>query len=95
MGWSRHTAPSVCYAHTTTPIRNGLSVILARLPLCAQAEWGNPRVVHNLTDQMHELEQAATVEALFVYDAATRLDMLPAKDLSQPLTTAGTGGRGR
>ena len=41
--------------------------------------------------QQADMEQMAIVEAFFVYQAATRPDKLPRKDLPAP---RGTGGRG-
>ena len=45
--------------------------------------------------QQADLEQMAVVEAFFVYQAATRPEKLPRKDLPPPTPPAGRGGRGR
>jgi Zn-dependent M28 family amino/carboxypeptidase len=44
--------------------------------------------------QQADMEQMAIVEAAFVYNAATRPDKLPRKDLPPPTPPAGRGGRG-
>ena len=43
--------------------------------------------------QQADLEQMAVIEAVFVYNAATRPEKLPRKDLPPP-QPAGRGGRG-
>ena len=45
--------------------------------------------------QQADMEQIAVVEAAFVYNAATRAEKLPRKDLPPPTPPAGRGGRGR
>jgi carboxypeptidase Q len=45
--------------------------------------------------QQADLEQIAVVEAAFVYNAATRPEKLPRKDLPAPTPPDGRGGRGR
>ncbi|HEY4364299.1 MAG TPA: M20/M25/M40 family metallo-hydrolase [Bryobacteraceae bacterium] len=44
--------------------------------------------------QQADIEQMAIIEAYFVYNAATRPDKLPRKDLPTPRQTGGRGGRG-
>lgn len=44
--------------------------------------------------QQADMEQMAIVEAAFVYEAATRPDKLPRKDLPPPTPPQGRGGRG-
>ncbi|MGP8244665.1 MAG: M20/M25/M40 family metallo-hydrolase [Bryobacteraceae bacterium] len=44
--------------------------------------------------QQPDMEQMAIVEAVFVYNAATRPDKLPRKDLPAPTPAGGRGGRG-
>ena len=44
--------------------------------------------------QQADIEQMAIIEAYFVYNAATRPDKLPRKDLPAPRQTGGRGGRG-
>jgi hypothetical protein len=58
----------------------------------------NTRTHHSNMDtydriQAADLKQMAAIEAMFVYNAATRPDKLPRKDLPPP-TPAGRGGRG-
>ncbi len=45
--------------------------------------------------QQGDMEQIAIVEAAFVYNAATRPEKLPRKDLPPPTPPEGRGGRGR
>jgi len=46
--------------------------------------------------QQADMEQMAIIEAVFVYNAATRPDKLPRKDLPPPTPeNGGRGGRGR
>jgi hypothetical protein len=45
--------------------------------------------------QQQDMEQMAVIEAVFVYNAATRPDKLPRKDLPEPQPAGGRGGRGR
>ncbi len=45
--------------------------------------------------QQADMEQIAIIEAVFVYNAATRPDKLPRNDLPAPTPPAGRGGRGR
>lgn len=45
--------------------------------------------------QQQDMEQMAVIEAAFVYNAATRADKLPRKDLPAPQGQGGRGGRGR
>jgi hypothetical protein len=57
----------------------------------------NTRTHHSNMDtfdrlQPQDLEQMAVIEAMFVYNAATRPDKLPRKDLPPP--TPAAGGRG-
>ena len=44
--------------------------------------------------QQADMEQMAIIEAVFVYQAATRPEKLPRKDLPAPTPPAGRGGRG-
>jgi hypothetical protein len=44
--------------------------------------------------QQADMEQMAIIEAVFVYNAATRPDKLPRKDLPPPTPAGGRGGRG-
>ena len=44
--------------------------------------------------QQGDMEQMAIVEAAFVYNAATRPEKLPRKDLPAPPPAGGRGGRG-
>ena len=44
--------------------------------------------------QQADMEQMAIIEAVFVYNAATRPEKLPRKDLPAPTPPAGRGGRG-
>jgi hypothetical protein len=44
--------------------------------------------------QPADMEQMAVIEAVFVYNAATRPDKLPRKDLPPPTPAGGRGGRG-
>jgi hypothetical protein len=44
--------------------------------------------------QAADLEQMAVIEAAFIYNAATRPDKLPRKDLPAPTPAGGRGGRG-
>jgi hypothetical protein len=44
--------------------------------------------------QQADMEQMAIIEAVFVYNAATRPDKLPRNDLPAPTPPAGRGGRG-
>jgi Zn-dependent M28 family amino/carboxypeptidase len=44
--------------------------------------------------QQADLEQMAVIEAAFVYNAATRPDKLPRKELPAPTPAGGRGGRG-
>jgi hypothetical protein len=44
--------------------------------------------------QQADMEQMAIIEAVFVYNAATRPDKLPRKDLPEPTPAGGRGGRG-
>jgi len=44
--------------------------------------------------QQADLEQMAVIEAAFVYNAATRPDKLPRKELPAPQVAGGRGGRG-
>jgi Zn-dependent M28 family amino/carboxypeptidase len=44
--------------------------------------------------QQADMEQMAIIEAVFVYNAATRPDKLPRKDLPEPTPAGGLGGRG-
>jgi hypothetical protein len=44
--------------------------------------------------QADDMEQMAVIEAWFVYNAATRPDKLPRKDLPAPTPGRGRGGRG-
>ena len=44
--------------------------------------------------QQQDLEQMAVIEAAFVYNAATRAEKLPRKDLPPPRPAGGRGGRG-
>jgi hypothetical protein len=44
--------------------------------------------------QQADMEQIAIVEAIFVYNAATRPDKLPRNDLPAPTPPGGRGGRG-
>jgi len=44
--------------------------------------------------QQGDMEQMAIVEAAFVYNAATRLEKLPRKDMPAPPQAGGRGGRG-
>ncbi len=58
----------------------------------------NTRTHHSNMDtfdriQAADLKQMAAIEAMFIYNAATRPDKLPRKDLPPP-TPAGRGGRG-
>jgi hypothetical protein len=45
--------------------------------------------------QPADMKQMAIIEAAFVYNAATRPDMLPRVDLPAPQPAGGRGGRGR
>jgi hypothetical protein len=59
----------------------------------------NTRTHHSNMDtydriQQGDMEQMAIIEAVFVYNAATRADKLPRKDLPPPQRPAGRGGRG-
>ena len=45
--------------------------------------------------QQADMEQMSIIEAAFVYNAATRADKLPRKELPPPTPPAGRGGRGR
>jgi carboxypeptidase Q len=59
----------------------------------------NTRTHHSNMDvydriQPADLEQMAMIEASFIYNAATRPDKLPRKDLPPPQRPAGRGGRG-
>jgi carboxypeptidase Q len=59
----------------------------------------NARTHHSNMDtydriQAADLEQMAVIEAAFVYNAATRPDKLPRKELPPPTPAAGRGGRG-
>jgi hypothetical protein len=44
--------------------------------------------------QQADMEQMAIIEAVFVYNAATRAEKLPRNDLPPPTPPAGRGGRG-
>ncbi len=60
----------------------------------------NTRTHHSNMDvydriQQADMEQMAIIEAAFVYNAATRPDKLPRKDLPPPTPPEGRGGRGR
>jgi len=44
--------------------------------------------------QQQDMEQMAVIEAVFVYNAATRAEKLPRKDLPAPTPAGGRGGRG-
>jgi carboxypeptidase Q len=44
--------------------------------------------------QQADMEQMAIIEAVFVYNAATRPDKLPRNDLPAPTPAGGRGGRG-
>ena len=44
--------------------------------------------------QQQDMEQMAVIEAAFVYNAATRPDKLPRKDLPAPVPANGGRGRG-
>jgi Zn-dependent M28 family amino/carboxypeptidase len=44
--------------------------------------------------QQADMEQMAIIEAVFVYNAATRPEKLPRKDLPEPAPAGGRGGRG-
>jgi len=59
----------------------------------------NTRTHHSNMDtydriQAADLEQMAVIEAAFVYNAATRPDKLPRKELPPPTPAGGRGGRG-
>jgi carboxypeptidase Q len=59
----------------------------------------NTRTHHSNMDvydriQAADLEQMAVIEAAFVYNAATRQEKLPRKDLPAPQPATGRGGRG-
>ncbi len=59
----------------------------------------NTRTHHSNMDvydriQQTDMEQMAIIEAAFVYDAATRPEKFPRKDLPSPQTGRGGGGRG-
>jgi carboxypeptidase Q len=59
----------------------------------------NSRTHHSNMDvydriQQADMEQMAVIESVFVYNAATRPDKFPRKDLPAP-QPAGRGGRGR